>query len=83
MSSDIKIPKISQKHLLGIKYLSVEDINKILELGIFFKLKNKEKNKNYPILTGRTVINLFFEPSTRTSFFAIFNLSDERPYFMK
>ena len=66
MSSDIKIPKISQKHLLGIKYLSVEDINKILELGIFFKLKNKEKNKNYPILTGRTVINLFFEPSTRT-----------------
>ncbi len=66
MSSDIKIPKISQKHLLGIKHLSVEDINKILELGIFFKLKNKERNKNYPILTGRTVINLFFEPSTRT-----------------
>ena len=27
MSSDIKIPKISQKHLLGIKYLSVEDVN--------------------------------------------------------
>ena len=41
MSSDIKIPEISQKHLLGIKYLTVEDINKILELGIFFKLKNK------------------------------------------
>ena len=66
MSSDIKIPKISQKHLLGIKYLSVEDVNKVLELGNFFKLKNKEKNKNYPILIGRTVINLFFEPSTRT-----------------
>ena len=66
MSSDIKIPKISQKHLLGIKYLSVEDVNKVLGLGNFFKLKNKEKNKNYPILTGRTVINLFFEPSTRT-----------------
>lgn len=66
MSSDIKIPEISQKHLLGIKYLSVEDVNKVLELGNFFKLKNKEKNKNYPILTGRTVINLFFEPSTRT-----------------
>ena len=66
MSSDIKIPEISQKHLLGIKYLSVEDINKVLELGNFFKLKNKEKNKNYPILTGRTIINLFFEPSTRT-----------------
>ena len=66
MSEDIKIPKISQKHLLGIRYLSVDDIDKILELAVFFKLKNKEKNKNYPILTGRTIINLFFEPSTRT-----------------
>ena len=66
MSEDIKIPKISQKHLLGIKYLSVDDIDKILKLAVFFKLKNKEKNKNYPILTGRTIINLFFEPSTRT-----------------
>ena len=45
MSSDIKIPKISQKHLLGIKYLSVEDINKVLELGNFFKLKIKKKIK--------------------------------------
>ena len=55
MTQDIEIPKISQKHLLGIKYLSIDDINKILELAIFFKLKNKEKNKNYPILTGRTI----------------------------
>ena len=45
MTQDIEIPKISQKHLLGIKYLSIDDINKILELAIFFKLKNKEKNK--------------------------------------
>ena len=39
MTQDIEIPKISQKHLLGIKYLSIDDINKILELAIFFKLK--------------------------------------------
>ena len=38
MSEDIKIPKISQKHLLGIKYLSIDDIDKILELAVFFKL---------------------------------------------
>ena len=62
MSEDIKIPKISQKHLLGIKYLSIDDIDKILELAVFFKLRNKEKNKNYPILTGRTITNLTFEP---------------------
>ena len=66
MHADIEIPKISQKHILGIKYLSIDDINKILELSVFFKLRNREKNKNYPILTGRTIINLFFEPSTRT-----------------
>ena len=52
MTQDIEIPKISQKHLLGIKYLSVDDINRILELAIFFKLKNKEKNKNCLLYTS-------------------------------
>tara|TARA_B100001245_G_scaffold163690_1_gene123475 strand:- start:179 stop:1117 length:939 start_codon:yes stop_codon:yes gene_type:complete len=66
MVGKVDIPEISQKHLHGIKDLTVDDINKILELSNFFKLNNKEKDKNYPILKGRTVINLFFEPSTRT-----------------
>ena len=66
MVEKANIPEISQKHLHGIKNLSIEDINKILELSNFFKQKNKEKDKNYPILKGRTIINLFFEPSTRT-----------------
>jgi len=66
MIKKANIPEITQKHLHGIKNLSIEDINKILELSNFFKLKNKEKDKNYPILKGRTIINLFFEPSTRT-----------------
>ena len=66
MVEKVNIPEISQKHLHGIKDLTVDDINKILELSNFFKLNNKEKDKNYPILKGRTIINLFFEPSTRT-----------------
>ena len=66
MIKKANIPEITQKHLHGIKNLSIEDINKILELSNFFKLKNREKDKNYPILKGRTIINLFFEPSTRT-----------------
>ena len=66
MIEKVNIPEISQKHLHGIKDLTVDDINKILELSNFFKLNNKEKDKNYPILQGRTIINLFFEPSTRT-----------------
>ena len=64
MIKKANIPEITQKHLHGIKNLSIEDINKILELSNFFKLKNREKDKNYPILKGRTIINLFFEPST-------------------
>ena len=66
MIEKVNIPEISQKNLHGIKDLAVNDINKILELSNFFKLNNKEKDKNYPILKGRTIINLFFEPSTRT-----------------
>ena len=66
MVNEIDIPKISQSHLFGIKNLEIDDIKKILDLANFFKSKNKEKNKNYPLLKGRTIINLFFEPSTRT-----------------
>ena len=66
MLENIKIPKISQTHLHGIKNLSIEDINNILELSKIFKEHNKEKDKKIPILKGRTIINLFFEPSTRT-----------------
>ena len=66
MIEKVNIPEISQKHLHGIKDLTVDDIDKILELSNFFKLNNREKDKNYPILKGRTIINLFFEPSTRT-----------------
>ena len=45
MVENVNIPEISQKHLHGIKDLTVDDINKILELSNFFKLNNKEKDK--------------------------------------
>jgi aspartate carbamoyltransferase catalytic subunit len=61
-----KAIKISQKHLLGIQDLSINDANLILsEASEFIKL-NKSKNKKLNILSGKTQINLFFEPSTRT-----------------
>ncbi len=61
-----KAIKISQKHLLGIQDLSINDVNLILsEASEFIKL-NKSKNKKLNILSGKTQINLFFEPSTRT-----------------
>lgn len=61
-----KIPKLSIKNLQSIKDLSVQDINSIINTAKLFKYNNKEKDKAVPILNGRTIINLFFEPSTRT-----------------
>ena len=61
-----KIPKLSIKNLQSIKDLSVQDINSIIYTAKLFKYNNKEKDKAVPILNGRTIINLFFEPSTRT-----------------
>ena len=61
-----KAVKISKKHLLGIQDLSVTDIKDILSEAKKFISLNKSKNKKLDILRGKTQINLFFEPSTRT-----------------
>ncbi len=55
-----KAIKISQKHLLGIQDLSVNDVNIILNEASKFIELNKSKNKKLDILKGKTQINLFF-----------------------
>ena len=71
-----KAVKISQKHLLGIQDLSIADVNFILnEAKQFIKL-NRSKNKKLDTLRGKTQINLFFEPSTRTQ--SSFELAGKR-----
>jgi aspartate carbamoyltransferase catalytic subunit len=54
------------KDLLGIKELSPEEINFILDTASNFKDVLKRDIKKVPPLRGKTVVNLFFEPSTRT-----------------
>tara|TARA_Y100001936_G_C16018235_1_gene637809 strand:+ start:533 stop:1474 length:942 start_codon:yes stop_codon:yes gene_type:complete len=71
-----KAVKISQKHLLGIQDLSVSDINFILSEAKQFINLNKSKNKKIDTLRGKTQINLFFEPSTRTQ--SSFELAGKR-----
>jgi len=71
-----KAVKISQKHLLGIQDLSVSDINCILSEAKQFISLNKSKNKKLETLRGKTQINLFFEPSTRTQ--SSFELAGKR-----
>ena len=71
-----KAVKISQKHLLGIQDLSIADVNLILNEAKQFIELNKSKKKKLDILRGKTQINLFFEPSTRTQ--SSFELAGKR-----
>ncbi|HET6669985.1 MAG TPA: aspartate carbamoyltransferase catalytic subunit [Pyrinomonadaceae bacterium] len=56
----------SRKHLLGIRDLSAEEITHLLDTAETFRDVSQREIKKVPALRGRTVINLFFEPSTRT-----------------
>lgn len=55
-----------KKDLLGLKDLSADNINSILETAETMKLILSQPNKKTPHLQGKTVVNLFYENSTRT-----------------
>ena len=75
-SKSNKAVKVSQKHLLGIQDLSINDVKFILDEAKTFIELNKSKNKKVDVLRGKTQINLFFEPSTRTQ--SSFELAGKR-----
>lgn len=54
------------RHILGIEQLSKDDIYHILRTALSFKEISTRSIKKVPTLRGKTIINLFFEPSTRT-----------------
>lgn len=56
----------AQKHILGIHHLSPDDITFILRTADSFKEISARTIKKVPTLRGLTIVNLFFEPSTRT-----------------
>ena len=58
--------KFTRKDILGIKDLSVEEINLILETAESFIEISTRDIKKVPTLRGKTIVNLFFEASTRT-----------------
>jgi aspartate carbamoyltransferase catalytic subunit len=55
-----------RKDLLGIEELSADEINLILDTADSFKEISTRAVKKVPALRGKTIVNLFFEPSTRT-----------------
>jgi aspartate carbamoyltransferase catalytic subunit len=67
---------LSQKDLLGIANLSIEEIRLILDTADALAQVADRPVKKVPALRGKTVINLFFEPSTRTR--SSFELAEKR-----
>jgi aspartate carbamoyltransferase catalytic subunit len=57
---------LRSRHLLGIADLDADEIQRILDTAEAMKEIAARPIKKVPTLRGRTVVNLFFEPSTRT-----------------
>lgn len=70
------IEQLSTKHVLGIKYLTAEDIHLIFETADNFKEVINRPIKKVPSLRDVTIANLFFENSTRTRI--SFELAEKR-----
>ena len=64
------------KHLLGIQNLSIQEAKQILKDAKEFINLNRSNSKKLDTLRGKTQINLFFEPSTRTQ--SSFDLAGKR-----
>lgn len=58
--------KFEHKDLLGIGQLSVEDVELILDTAESLKEISERDIKKVPTLRGKSVVNFFYEPSTRT-----------------
>ncbi|MDB6056627.1 MAG: aspartate carbamoyltransferase [Verrucomicrobiales bacterium] len=64
------------KHLLDIESLSADEITTVLDTAKAFKAVGTRAIKKVPALRGKTVVNLFVEPSTRTRI--SFELAEQR-----
>jgi aspartate carbamoyltransferase catalytic subunit len=58
--------KLASKDLLGIEELTSEEIELIISTAVSFKEVSERDIKKVPTLRGKTIINLFYESSTRT-----------------
>ena len=69
-------PILKSSHLLGIEGLSTSEITALLDLAEQYVALNRAAEKKTALLKGRTLINLFFEASTRTQ--SSFELAGKR-----
>ncbi|HLF67762.1 MAG TPA: aspartate carbamoyltransferase catalytic subunit [Gaiellaceae bacterium] len=74
--SDLRLLEAPRRHLLSIRGLSREDVHRVLETAKGMAASIDREVKKLPTLRGRTVVNLFYEASTRT--LASFELAAKR-----
>lgn len=61
-----KVKGFKTKDLLGLRYLSADDINLILDTSVSMKEVMHRPVRKVPALLGKNIVTLFYEPSTRT-----------------
>ncbi|HEY6359539.1 MAG TPA: aspartate carbamoyltransferase catalytic subunit [Vicinamibacterales bacterium] len=70
VKTDVEVPALAptlrSRHLLGIADMMPEEISLVLDTAVAMKEIGSRSVKKVPALRGKTVVNLFFEPSTRT-----------------
>ncbi|HEX3755885.1 MAG TPA: aspartate carbamoyltransferase catalytic subunit [Rhizomicrobium sp.] len=66
MTSALTAPILKSGHLLGIEGLSPPEVTSLLDLAETYVEQSRAADKKTALLKGRTLINLFFEASTRT-----------------
>ncbi len=76
MSIENTAINFAHRHLLRIRDLKPQDVNALLDLAEHYVAQNRQLDKKSALLRGRTLINLFFEPSTRTQ--SSFELAGKR-----
>ena len=62
----LEASSLASPHLLGIENLTPSEINLLLDLSEHYVDMNRSGSKKTDLLRGRTIINVFFESSTRT-----------------
>ena len=74
--SELRIPTPPRRHLLAVRDLGGDDVERILETAKGMASALDREVKKLPTLRGRTVVHLFYESSTRT--LASFELAAKR-----
>ena len=67
---------LKSKHLIGLEHFPTSDLNKIIDTSFKFKEILESSERKAILLKGKTIVNMFFENSTRTKI--SFTLAEKR-----